>query len=391
MASSILIQPDILGIPYGDRHRILDAARGKKDLVDLASGNPEVPLPPFIVKRLKESVDSAYMRYTNYYGLPELRQKIAERLKRDCGLSVDPETELLVTNGVQEGLYIVMRSILRSGDEVLIPSPHYANYYLNTVACGAKPVLVPLEEGAGFMPEIDRFEKAITSRTRAIVFCNPNNPLGVVWPTSILEGLANLAKTHNLIILVDEIYRDFVYTQRPVSIAALPGMAERTFTFAGFSKSYMMMGLRIGYVTGPAEPMFHIKKLHYCVALCPSNLGQAAALAALDCPPEEIDGVHQEFRQRLDMLYLGISQISGVLCVRPHGAFYAFPNMKWFGLNSMDLAIRLIETVGVMTLPGTEFGPYGEGYLRLSVCTRRDQLEKGIERLIQFGKEFSRR
>ena len=167
-------------------------------------------------------------------------------------------------------------------------------------------------------------------------------------------------------------------------------MAEGTFTFAGFSKSYVMMGLRISYVAGPAEPMFHIKKLHYCGALCPSNFGQVAALAALDCPQEESDRLYREFRQRLEMLYLGISQVSGVICVRPQGAFYGFPNMKWFGLSSVDLAIRLIEKAGVMTLPGTEFGPYGEGYLRLSVCAKRDQLEIGIDRLIKVAKDFSR-
>jgi aminotransferase len=388
MSNPIRLNPDVLNIPYSDRKRVQDAARGKADLVDLASGNPEMPMPRFIVERVKKDLDAGFMRYTNYYGLPELRQKISERLAAECEIVADPETELLVTAGVQEGLYVVMRAILHPGDEVLLPSPHYANYYLNTVACGARPVLVPLDEKAGFIPDLKRLEQAITPATRALIYCNPSNPLGVVWPTKIIEGLARIAKAHDLLVLVDEIYRDFTYTDRPVSIGALAGMKERTFTFGGFSKSYMMMGLRMGYVTGPAEPMFPIKNLHYCVTLCPPSIGQIAALAALDCPGEELEPLYREFQERVAMLYEGVSSIPGVTCVKPQGSFYIFPNMKRFGLSSMDLAIRLIEKAGVMTIPGPEFGPYGEGYLRLSVCSRRNAVETGIERLVTFAKNF---
>jgi aminotransferase len=319
--------------------------------------------------------------------MPELRQKLSERLVSQCGIVADPEKELLITIGVQEALYVAMRVILQPGDEVLIPSPHYANYYMNAIACGAKPVLVPLEEETGFIPDIQRLEKAVTPRTRALVFCNPNNPLGVVWPREVLEKLAGLAQAHDLLVLVDEIYRDFTYTDQPPSIGSLPGMAERTFTFGGFSKSYMMMGLRVGYVVGPAEPMIHVKNLHYCIALCPPSLGQVAALAALDCPQEVLDALHKEFKERIQLLYQSVTTIPGVTCVKPQGAFYVFPNMKRFGLTSMDLAIQLIEKAGVSTLPGTEFGPYGEGYLRLSVCAKREQLEKGIARLLEFAKK----
>jgi aminotransferase len=200
--------------------------------------------------------------------------------------------------------------------------------------------------------------------------------------------LADLAQTRDLVVLVDEIYRDFTYTSRPPSIASLPGMKERTFTFGGFSKSYMMMGLRVGYVVGPAAPMFHVKNLHYCVALCPPSLGQLAALAALECPQEVLDSLYTEFRDRVRFLHDHVASIPGITCVKPQGAFYLFPNVKRFGLSSMDLAIQLIEKAGVTTLPGTEFGPYGEGYLRLSVCAKREQLEKGVARLLEFAHRF---
>ncbi len=189
-------------------------------------------------------------------------------------------------------------------------------------------------------------------------------------------------------MLVDEIYRDFTYTARPFSIAALPGVGGRTFMLGGFSKAYMMMGLRIGYVVGPPEAMFHVKNLHYCVALCPSSLGQLAAQAALECPKDQLEPIYQEFRDRIEMLYQGISAIPGVSCVEPQGGFYLFPNVTRFGQNSMELAIRLIEEAGVVTLPGTEFGPHGEGYLRLSVCAKREGLERGIARLREFAEAF---
>jgi aminotransferase len=388
MGSTIQIHPDILNIPYGDRKRILDATQGRGDLINLASGNPDLPMPTFITERLKAGVESGHALYTNYYGLPELRAKLSQHLKEKWSIDADPEKELLITHGVQEGLYIVMKSIIHPGDEVLIPSPHYAEYYLNAVACGSKPVLVPLDEEEGFIPDFDRLEGAVTSKTRALVFCNPNNPLGVVWSRDVLEGLAGLAKKHNLLVLVDEIYRDFTFTDQPPPIATLPGMAERTFTFGGFSKSFMMMGLRAGYVVGPAEAMFPIKNLHYCVALCPSSLGQVAALAALDCPKDQLEPIYREFEERLEVLYQGVKGIPGVTSVEPKGGFYLFPNMSCFGMRSMDLALRLIEEAGVVALPGTEFGQLGEGYLRLSTCIKREQIETGVARLVEFARTF---
>jgi aminotransferase len=382
----IRIQPDILNIPVSERERIIAACEGRGGLTDLASGNPDMAMPSFVVERLKASVETGYARYTDYFGFLDLRVKLAEHLKARWQLAADPERQIVITSGVQEGLYVVMRSIIHPKDQVLIPSPHYGNYYQNAIACGAEPVLVPLEEKEGFVPDLERLEKGVTGRTRALVFCNPSNPLGVVWPLEILEGLAALAIRHNLIVLVDEIYHDFVYTDAPVtSIGSLPGMAERTFTFGGFSKSHLMMGLRIGFVVGPPEAMLAVKNLHYCVTLCPSSLAQVAAMAALDCPREQMEPVFDEFRRRLETLHRGVKAIDGVSCVQPQGGFYLFPNMSRFGSSSLELAIRLIEQAGVITLPGTEFGPYGEGYLRLSVCARREQLKEGLARLTEFA------
>jgi len=244
MAFAIEINQDVENIPYSDRKKIKAVADKRGDLVDLMSGNPDMEMPAFIKKKLKEKIDSVPMRYTDYYGLPELRRRLSDRIRTDSGILIDPQEELLITHGVQEALYSVMRTILRRGDEVLIPTPHYANYLLNTLACGAKPVFIPLEEKNGFIPRIKVLKEHLTPRTRMLIFSNPNNPLGIVWPDSTVEELARFSRTNNLIVLVDEIYREFAQPEPPISIASIPGMKERTFIFRGFSKTYFMMGLR---------------------------------------------------------------------------------------------------------------------------------------------------
>jgi len=378
------INPDIVKIPLSKREAILAAMKGKTNLANLAAGNPDMPMPKTIVDRMTAYISSGYAPYSDYYGFPELRQKLSQMLQSQWQITADPDTDLFITCGVQEGLYVIMRTILQPGDEVLIPSPHYGTYFQNTVACGAKPVLVPLDEADGFVPDMERLAQAVTPQTRALVFCNPSNPLGIVWPQATIEALADFALKHALLVLVDEIYHDYIFTTPPPSIAALPGMKTHTFTFGGFSKSYLMMGLRIGFVVGPVELMSAVKKLHYCVALCPSVIGQIAAMAAFDCTAEELQPIITEFQEKLEMLYKGVAALPGVSCVRPGGSFFIFPNFKNYGSDSMSLALRLIEEAGVITLPGTEFGELGEGYLRLSVCAKREEVEEGLKRLQNF-------
>jgi aminotransferase len=380
LRSEFRINPVVENLPYPDRRKIIDATRGRKGLADLSSGNPSVPMPPYVRARLRRELDSGYAPYTDYFGIPSLRERIAAYLGEECGMVVNPDREILVTHGVQQALYLVLRTILHRGDEVLIPSPHYANYDLDPVASGGRAVLVPLAEEAGFIPDADQLEQAITPRTRAILFSNPNNPLGVTWSEPTLGTLAGVAQRHNLYVLVDEVYRDY-HPRRLSSIAALPGMRRRTFVFNGFSKSYFMMGLRIGYVAGPAEIIDHIKQLSYIVALCPSYVGQMAALAAFDCPRSQVELMYDEFNSCLDLLYSRVTRVPGVACVEPDCGLYIFPNVSCCGLTSLELALDLIREAGVITLPGTEFGPAGEGHLRLSVCAGREQVEIGADRL----------
>ena len=384
------INPDIAKIPQSKRDAINVAIQRKKNLPNLAAGNPVMRMPQTIIDRTSAYLSAGFARYTDYYGIPELRQRLSQVLQSQWRITADPETEVLITSGIQEALYVVMRTILQPGDEVLIPSPHYGTYFQNTVACGAKPVLVPLSEAEGFQPDVEKMARAITPNTRAIVFCNPSNPLGVVWPRASIEAIADLARRHDLLVLVDEIYRDFIFETIPPSTATLEDMKIRTFTFGGFSKTYMMMGLRVGFVVGPAQLMPSVKKLHYCLTLCPSVIGQVAAQAALECSADELRPLITEFLDKLKLLYRGVSSLPGISCVPPGGSFFIFPNFKKYGSDSMALALKLIEEADVITLPGVEFGELGEGYLRLSVCATRADVEEGLKRLQAFIHRYAK-
>jgi aminotransferase len=378
------INPDVAAIPMSEREAIWKAIKGRHDLANLASGNPEMVMPKPVREAIRAHVDEGYARYTDYYGTKALRQGIGAMLERDWSLTVDAEDAIILTCGVQQGLYVVMRSILNPGDEVMIPSPHYGTYYQNTLACGAKPVLVPLAESDNFVPDFERLAAGVSPKSRAIVFCNPNNPLGVVWSHQTLKSLAEFAQTHDLLVLVDEIYRDYTLDGEPLSIGSLPGMTQRTFTFGGFSKSHLMMGLRIGFVAGPPALMHTVKKLHYCVVLCPSAISQTAAGAALQCTDVDLAPIRSHFAVKLDLLYRRIKALPGVSCVAPGGGFYVFPNFSRYGSDALALAIQLIEEAGVVTLPGTEFGKLGQGHLRLSVCASEAEVSEGIRRLETF-------
>ena len=388
-ADTYRINPDVAAIPMSQREAIWQAMEGRDDLANLASGNPDMAMPEAVRRAMQDHVAEGYARYADYYGIKALREGIGGMLARDWSISVDPQEAIIVTCGVQQGLYVVMRSILNPGDEVIIPSPHYGTYYQNTLVCGAKPVLVPLEESADFVPDFERLSAALSPQSRAVVFCNPNNPLGVVWSHEVLKSLADFAQAHDLLVLVDEIYRDYTFDGQPLSIASLPGMAQRTFTFGGFSKSHFMMGLRIGFAAGPPAYMQAVKKLHYCVVLCPSAISQAAALAALNCSDAELAPIRSHFAAKLDRLYRHVKALPGVSCTAPGGSFYVFPNFSRYGSDAMALAIRLIEEAGVVTLPGTEFGEPGQGHLRLSVCATEAEVAEGIRRLEAFIKNDS--
>ncbi|HHT63406.1 MAG TPA: aminotransferase class I/II-fold pyridoxal phosphate-dependent enzyme, partial [Clostridia bacterium] len=286
---SLLITERVSNIPMENREFIQEYAAGRPGIIDLSIGNPDLPTPAYIVNKSKEAIDQGHTRYTGYYGTPELKAAIAKRFREKNGLNYNPEKDIIVTQGVTEGIFICVQSLIDQGDEIIIPTPHYGPYEQAAAFSKGRIIFFELLEEDNYRLDPERLEMAITPKTKVLIFCNPSNPLGDVWPKEDLQEIARIAQKHNLIVISDEIYDGFIDAPYPGSIASLEGMQERTLVLNGFSKVYCMTGFRVGYIAGPEKLISQIKKLHYTITLCPNSISQKAAEAALECPQNEID------------------------------------------------------------------------------------------------------
>ncbi|MCD7907779.1 MAG: pyridoxal phosphate-dependent aminotransferase, partial [Clostridium sp.] len=324
--------------------------------------------------------------YTENAGLLELRTAIAWRVQEKKGLKADPATEIMVTNGGMEALYLSLHAILDPGDEVIVGSPLFSNYLGEIISCGGVPVCVELKESRDFVIDPAEVERAITPRTKAILLNSPSNPLGSVTGPQVLEQIADLAVRHDLYVLSDEVYEEFNYDDQVpvVSIATLPGMRERTVVIDSFSKTYAMTGWRVGYAVGP-EPIIRLMTHNQeGVISSVSACAQYAALEALRGPQDFIGEMIRAFKARRDILVDGIRQVPRVTCRRPKGAFYVFANITGTGMASEEFAVRLLNEAHVAVVPGSAFGPGGEGYIRMSYVVSEDNIREGLRRMAAF-------
>jgi aspartate/methionine/tyrosine aminotransferase len=352
-------------------------------VISLAVGQPDYDTPKHIVDACKAALDAGHTRYGPALGIPELRQAVARKLWRVNGIQADPDTQVIITVGAQEAIMLAMLVLLDPGDEVIMPDPIYTNYHGHVPLVSAREVLVPAREENGFMMAAEDIEAAITDRTRVLLFNSPCNPTGAVASRAALESYASIAQKHDLVVISDEAYESLVYGDaRHISIATLPGMAGRTVSVYTFSKSYAMTGWRVGYLTGPASIVDEAHKIQEEVVSCPVTFVQYGAVAALEGPQDCIAEMVAEYDRRRRFTVDALRRIDGVTCVEPQGAFYVFANVSAFGLSSQDLAMCLLEKAAVATVPGTAFGPGGEGFLRLCYgSASMASLEEGTERI----------
>jgi len=365
----------------GQRGQLLDMAAGVKDLIALARGDPDLSTPLHIVEAAKQALDQGYTHYTHWAGMPELRKTIADKLWRDNSIRVDPETEVLVTTGAQEAVFLVCLALLDPGDEILVPDPHYMTYDTAIALAGAKAVLVPTFEKDDFEVQPEEIVRHITTKTKAVLLVSPNNPTGGIIRPETVREIAALAEKHNFIVISDEIYEKFIYDDvQLLSIASLPGMRERTVTINGFSKTYAMTGWRIGYLAAPAGFIRALEAIKHTVSICAPAVSQAAALAALTGPQDCIQEALATYAERRLVLMKGLDEL-GLSYGRPHGTFYIFASVAATGLSSMDFAITLLQKAQVLVLPGSSFGPNGEGFVRFSLVAPVPRLEEAIERM----------
>lgn len=373
--------------PSGIR-KFFDIINTMPDVISLGVGEPDFVTPESIRQAGVRSIEQGRTGYTSNYGMLELREEIAAMLQRRYEISYSPKSEILVTVGVSEGVDLAMRAIVDPGDEVISPDPGYVAYEADILLAGGVPVPVPTYAQYDFGVRADEIAAAITPRTKMLLIGNPNNPTGAVVSRAELEGIAQLAVEHDLIVAIDEVYSRLVYGIDHVSIATMPGMQERTILLDGFSKAYAMTGWRVGFVAAPVHILEAMLKIHQYAIMCAGTAAQEAALEALRNGEAEVQAMHDDYERRGRMFVAGLNSI-GLPCCEPRGAFYAFPYIGGTGLTDEEFAEKLLFEEKVAVVPGSAFGAAGTGYVRSAYCTAYDQLEEALVRIERFVKRYA--
>ncbi len=363
------------------RARALEA-KGRK-VVHLEIGEPDFDTPANIRKAATEALEEGFTHYGPSAGLPEFRKVIADTWSRDRGIPCDADN-VIVTPGAKPIMFYVMLALLEEGDEVLYPNPGFPIYESVGNFLGARTVPYVLREEKGFDLDLKELESKVTPRTKLLILNSPHNPTGAVLSPETIQGIAALARKHSFYILADEIYARMLYEGRHLSIASLPGMAERTIVLDGFSKTYAMTGWRLGFGIMNKDLAVHVARLQTNSNSCTATFTQKAGIAALTGTQSTVEAMNAEFRIRRDTIVKGLNQIPGIQALMPHGAFYVFPNITGTGMTSKQLADALLEEAGVACLAGTAFGAHGEGYLRLSYANSLENLQLALQQIGEF-------
>ncbi|MDP6422740.1 MAG: pyridoxal phosphate-dependent aminotransferase [SAR202 cluster bacterium] len=353
------------------------------NVIHLEIGEPDFESPENVVNAGSDAIVNGYTHYGPSPGFPELRDRIAEEISSTRGLSVTSDN-VVVTPGGKPIMFFAILALVDQGDEVLYPNPGFPIYESMIEFVGGVPVPMQLHESSAFNVDVDEIAAQITDRTKLMIVNSPNNPCGSVIPVEDLERLANLAKEHDIVVLSDEIYNRFLYEGEHHSIAAFPGMRDRTIILDGFSKSYAMTGWRIGYGVMPQELVEPISRLATNSVSCTASFTQIAALEALSGPQENSYSMVEEFKKRRDIIVGGLNDIPGIRCPVPLGAFYVFPSIEDTGMSSQHFADSLLSEAGVASLAGESFGRFGNGYIRFSFANSTENLESALERIRKF-------
>jgi aminotransferase len=373
--------------PSGIR-RFFDLAASMEGVISLGVGEPDFVTPWRVREACISALERGYTAYTSNAGLLELRKEIHKYLEERFSVSYHPETEILVTVGASEAIDIALRAILNPGDEVLVVEPCYVSYEPVIRLAGGVPVFLPTRAENQFKLTAEELEASITARTKAIIFCYPNNPTGSTMTAEEWRKLLPIIDKHDLLVLSDEIYAELTYDGRHESIAALPGMKDRTILISGFSKAFAMTGWRLGYVCAPPDLLAGMLKIHQYTMLCAPVMAQMAALEALRHGRSEVDRMVESYKQRRNYVVHEFQQMN-LSCHEPAGAFYAFPSIKSTGLTASAFAERLLMEEKVAVVPGDVFGNSGQGHIRCSYAASLEQLQKALERIHRFVQRLS--
>lgn len=373
-------------IPFSGIRKVFEAAgqleKQGKDIINLGIGRPNFDTPAHIKEAAKKSLDEGNVFYTSNYGTEGLRSAVAEKLKRDNGLDYEM-TDVIVTVGANQAVSIAMTALLDPGDEVLVPNPSWLHYFYCADLVGAKTVSYPLLEENGFNVIPEDIEKLVTPKTKMVIVNSPNNPTGSILSKESLQAIADIANKYDLIVLSDEIYEKLIYDDSVhYSIASLDGMKERTVLIHGVSKSYSMTGWRIGFAVSANKEFISamIRVLQYTVT-CANSFAQEGAEAALRGSQQCVEDMRLQFDRRRKLVYDRINKIEGLSCIAPKGAFYCFVNIKKLGMSDQEASDYYLNEAGVAMIPGSAFGEYGAGYLRVAFSNSYENIEKAMDRI----------
>ncbi len=359
-----------------------------RDIVHLEIGEPDFDTPNNIKEAAVKAMKGGYTHYVPAAGIPELRQAVSEYLSKSRGIPVDPD-EVVVTPGAKPIIFFSILALVEPGDEVMYPNPGFPIYESMVNFVGAKPVPMPLKEENEFSIDDQDTASKITKKTKLIILNSPENPTGGVLSKANLENIADRVKNRDdVFVLTDEVYSQIIYEGKHQSIASFPGMKEKTILLDGFSKTYAMTGWRLGYAAMRKDLAQRVTQLMINSNSCTTAFNQMAGVEALRGPQTESRKMVEEFRKRREVIVSGLNKIKGITCKSPHGAFYVFPNVKSFGMESKKLADMILQDAGVAVLSGTAFGAYGEGYLRLSFANSVPNIEKALKRISDIVKEI---
>ncbi len=379
-----MVAKQIRAIPPSGIRRFFDIAATMDDVISLGIGEPDFPTPPNIVRAGVDSLTAGETHYTSNSGTIELRQALSEHLERLYGVHYDPETELLITVGVSEALYVALAATVEPGDEVIVPEPCFVSYRPEVVFAGGSPVILCTSVEDDFQATASRMAEVITPRTKALLIGYPNNPTGAIMTRQRLSEVAALAEAHDLLVISDEIYDRLVYGLEHTCFASLPRMRERTILLGGFSKSYAMTGWRIGYAAAPPDLLGAMRKVHQYTIMSAPTIAQFAALEALRNGEDAVQAMVAEYDRRRRLIVDGLNNI-GLTCFEPRGAFYAFPSVAITGMTEEEFADRLLHEERVACVPGTAFGACGAGHVRCSYATAYEKIENALERMARFA------
>ncbi len=378
----------VSALPGSGIRAFFDLVIGSKDIISLGVGEPDFVTPWHIREAGIISLEKGQTTYTSNLGLETLRESIAKYVSGFFHVDYEPRTEILPTVGVSEAIDLALRALLNPGDEVIYHEPCYVSYSPSILLADGvpRPIQTGIEDLFALNPE--RLEEAITEKSKVLMLNFPTNPTGSIAPYETLKKISEICVRHDLIVLTDEIYSELRYDgEEHTSIAAFPGMKERTVLLHGFSKAFAMTGFRLGYVCAPAPLIEQMCKIHSYTMICPTITSQQAGIEALERGTPAMLEMRDSYHERRDYLVDRFNQM-GMDCHLPGGAFYTFPSIKRFGLSSADFALQLLKQAKVAAVPGTAFGSSGEGYLRCCYATGMDQLRLACDQMERFCEDL---